>query len=141
VVRLTIRLTKLPVSVAALVADDPFRREVAGTRVVPVTLLVLLVALVLVALRARGRLRRAVALLLLPVSVAWVAFNGRLEGPVLITFTQAHGVTVSDLLAVLGVLVALVVLVLDRRRRGQRSGRRRAEPPTAPITDGDGPYG
>jgi hypothetical protein len=140
VVRLTIRLTNRcrrgPLSVAALVGDDPLRREVAGTRVVPVTLLVLLVALVLVALRARGRVRRAVALLLLPVSVAWVAFNGRLEGPVLLTVTPTHGVTVSDLLAVLGVLVALVVLVLDRRGR-QRPRRRRAEAPTAAVTDED----
>jgi amino acid permease len=110
-----------------LVADDPIRREVAGTRVVPVAILMLLVALILVALGARGLVRRTAALLLLPVSAAWVAFNGRLEGPVLITFTPAHGVTVSDLLAVLGVLVSLAVLLVGRRSRDRvRPGLRRA---------------
>jgi ABC-type uncharacterized transport system permease subunit len=58
-----------------------------------------------------------VAALLLPVSAGWVAFNGRLEGPVLVPLTMSHGVTASDLLAVLGVVVALAVLVRERRAR------------------------
>jgi hypothetical protein len=106
-------VVRLIQAVAAVVTDDPIRREVAGTRPIPVVILAVLVALILVALRARGRVRRTVGVLLLPVSAAWVAFNGRLEGPVLITFSQAHGVTVSDLLAVLGVLVGLGALLLD----------------------------
>lgn len=115
---------------AALGTDDRIRHEVAGTRVVPVTLLVLLVVLLLAAGRTRGRPRRVVAALLLPVSLGWVVFNGRLEGPVLITLSQSHGVTASDLLAVLGVVVALVVLVLERRPR-KRSG----PPPAAPRVE------
>jgi hypothetical protein len=104
--------------VADVVANDPVRREVTGSGVVPVSLLVLLVALLLVALRLPARPRRAVALLLLPVSAGWVAFNGRLEGPVLVTLTTSHGITASDLLAVLGVVVALTVLVRERPRHG-----------------------
>jgi hypothetical protein len=87
------------------------RSEVTSSGVVPVLLLALLVALLLVTLRVRGRARRITAVLLVPVSFAWVLFNGRLEGPVLLDLSQNHGVTVADLLAVLGVLVAGVVLV------------------------------
>jgi hypothetical protein len=119
--------------IADAVADDPIRREVAGTRSVPLTILLLLVALILAALRARGRARRAVAVLLLPVSGAWITFNGRFEGPILITFSSSHGMTVSDLLAVLGVLVAAGVLVLDRRRR-RRPGPPR---PTQAVDSGE----
>ena len=101
---------------AGVVADDPLRREVTGSGLVPVLLLALLVTLILMAMGARGRLRRRLAVLLLPVSAGWVAFNGRLEGPVLLSLTSAHGITASDVLAVLGVVIALSVLVLDRRR-------------------------
>jgi hypothetical protein len=120
-----VRLIRAPISdtttggmrggIAAAVADDPVRREVAGSGVVPAALLVLIVGLLLVALGSRGRLRRTAAVLLLPVSAAWVAFNGRIEGPVLLSLSRAHGVTASDLLAVVGVLVALAVLLRGRR--------------------------
>ena len=91
------------------------RAEATASGIVPVVLLVVLVGLTLAALRARGRAGRFAALLLLPAAVAWVLFNGPLEGPVLLTFSRDHGLTVSDLLAVLAVLVALAVLL--RRRR------------------------
>jgi hypothetical protein len=118
--------------VAGVVVNDPIRREVTGSGVVPVVLVALLVVLILVvlllvALRTRGRLRRRVAVLLLPVSAAWVAFNGRLEGPVLLSLTSAHGITASDVLAILGVVIALSVLVLDRRPRGRPGPRRAAQ--------------
>ena len=86
------------------------RSEVTSSGVVPVLLLALLVALLLATLRGRGRARRTTAVLLVPVSFAWVLFNGRLEGPVLLDLSQNHGITVADLLAVLGILVAGVVL-------------------------------
>ena len=91
------------------------RTEATSSGLLPVVLLVLLVGLLLLALRARGRPRRAAALLLLPASAAWVLFNGPIEGPILLTLSANHGLTVSDLLAVLGVLVAGAVLVLGDR--------------------------
>ena len=87
------------------------RTEATASGVVPVVLLVLLVGLLLVAVRARGRRRRAAALLLLPVSAGWVLFNGPIEGPILVTFSTDHGLTVSDLLAAVGVLVGGAVLL------------------------------
>jgi hypothetical protein len=91
------------------------RSEATESGLVPVVLLVLLVGLLIAALRGRGRPRRAAALLLLPASAAWVLFNGPIEGPILVTLAPDHGLTVSDLLAVLGVLVAGGVLLLRDR--------------------------
>ena len=91
------------------------RSEATSSGLLPVVLLVVLVGLLLATLRARGRPRRAAALLLLPASAAWVLFNGPIEGPILLTLTANHGLTVSDLLAVVGVLVAGAVLVLGDR--------------------------
>jgi hypothetical protein len=88
------------------------RSEVTASGLVPVVLLVLLVGLLMATLASRGRRRRATALLLLPASAAWMLFNGPIEGPILLTITTSHGVTVSDLLAVVGVVVAGVVLLL-----------------------------
>ena len=87
------------------------RAEATSSGIVPVVLLVALVGLTLAALGARGRGRRVAAVLLLPLAVAWVLFNGPIEGPILLTFSSDHGLTVSDLLAVVAVLVAAVVLV------------------------------
>jgi len=86
------------------------RSEATSSGIVPVVLLILLVGLLLAVLRLRGRGRRAGAVLLLPMSAAWVLFNGSLEGPVLLTFSENHGLTVSDLLAAVAVLVAGTVL-------------------------------
>ena len=91
------------------------RTEATASGIVPVVLLVVLVGLILAALRARGRRQRVAAVLLLPVAAAWVLFNGPIEGPILLTLSTDHGLTVSDLLAVVAVLVAVAVLV--RRRR------------------------
>jgi Na+-transporting methylmalonyl-CoA/oxaloacetate decarboxylase beta subunit len=87
------------------------RTEATSSGIVPVVLLVLLVGLLLAALGARGRRRRVAAVLLLPVSAGWVLFNGPIEGPILLTLSSNHGLTVSDLLAAVGVLVAGVVLL------------------------------
>ncbi len=87
------------------------RSEATSSGLLPVVLLVLLVGLLVATLRARGRPRRAMALLLLPASAAWVLFNGPIEGPVLVPLSAQHGVTLSDLLAVAGVLVGLGVLL------------------------------
>ena len=91
------------------------RSEATSSGIVPVVLLVLLVGLLIAALQGRGRRRRAAAALLLPVSAAWVLFNGPIEGPILLTFSTDHGLTVSDLLATVGVLVGGVVLVRGNR--------------------------
>ena len=91
------------------------RTEATSSGLLPVVLLVLLVGLLMATLRARGRPRRTAALLLLPASAAWVLFNGPIEGPILLRLSTTHGLTVSDLLAVVGVLVAGVVLLLGDR--------------------------
>ena len=91
------------------------RTEATSSGLLPVVLLVLLVGLLMATLRARGRPRRTAALLLLPASAAWVLFNGPIEGPILLRLSTNHGLTVSDLLAVVGVLVAGVVLMLGDR--------------------------
>jgi hypothetical protein len=98
----------------AVPGQDRLRSEVTASGRVPVVLLVVMVALLLVALGAFGRssrVRLAAAALLLPASLAWVLFNGRLEGAVLAPLTAGHGITVSDLLGVVGVGVATVVLL------------------------------
>ncbi len=96
------------------------RGRTTESGLVPVVLLVVLVVLLLVALRGRGRVRRVAAVLLVPVGVSWVLFNGPIEGPVLVSLSPTHGITVSDLLAVVGVLVAAGVLLPKRGTRGRR---------------------
>jgi hypothetical protein len=91
------------------------RSEATESGFVPVVLLVVVVGLLLLALGSRGPLRRAAAALLLPASAAWVLFNGPIEGPILLTLSRNHGVTVSDLLAVVGVVVAGAVLLRGDR--------------------------
>lgn len=104
--------------IAGAAQQDGIRTEVTASGVVPVVLLLVLVALLLAALGLLGRdrrVRRAAAVLLLPASVAWVLFNGPLEGPVLLTFSHDHGLTVSDLLGVVGVAVGVALLAWRRR--------------------------
>jgi hypothetical protein len=91
------------------------RSEVTASGLVPVVLLVFLVGLLVATLGSRGRSRRVTALLLLPASAAWMLFNGPIEGPILLTISSSHGVTVSDLLAVVAVLVAGAVLLRGER--------------------------
>ena len=51
------------------------------------------------------------------VAVVWVLANGPIEGHVIFSFTLHHGVTESDLLAVLAVVIAAVGVVRVRRIR------------------------
>jgi hypothetical protein len=112
-----VRLTGLVPGVAhvfAVPGQDRLRSEVTASGRVPVALLVVMVVLLLAALGAFGRGRRVrlpAAVLLLPASLAWVLFNGTLEGAVLTGLTAGHGITVSDLLGVVGVAVGTVVLL------------------------------
>jgi hypothetical protein len=71
----------------------------------PMFAVLLLVVLLGSAYRAiRGD--RWAALFLIPLSFAWVLFNGPLEGPVLFTVSWSHGVTASDFISVFCLLVA-----------------------------------
>ncbi len=65
-------------------------------------LLLLLVALAATSDRtgARGAVGLAV------VSVLWLVFNGPMEGAVLLSFGRAHGLTVADLVGLLGLGIA-----------------------------------
>jgi hypothetical protein len=61
--------------------------------------LLLLAALIFFTARAvRGD--RWSALALVPVSFAWLLFNGPIEGPTLVVISSSHGITLSDLLSV-----------------------------------------
>jgi hypothetical protein len=71
----------------------------------PVMPLLLLVVLILCIVRAiKGD--RLAALVLVPLSFAWVLFNGPLEGPTLLVVSSSHGITVSDLISLFGLLIA-----------------------------------
>jgi hypothetical protein len=59
--------------------------------------------------------RRVVAVGLLGLAGLWLLFNEPFEGPTLVVVTPNHGLTVADLPALAVALVALVVLVADRR--------------------------
>ena len=63
----------------------------------------LLVLAALVATTAAGVLvpRPTVLAALLVLSVVWLRVNGAVEGPVLIAFSEAHGLTVADLAVLL----------------------------------------
>jgi hypothetical protein len=70
--------------------------------------------------------------LLLLLSAAWVLVNKPVEGVVLVPITQENGITSSDLVAVLGVGVALLAVAVHRSRRATRAHhaghRRRSRP-------------
>jgi len=51
------------------------------------------------------------------VSVAWFMWNGPVEGRVLISVNINHGFTESDILSILGVVIAAVTFVRTRERR------------------------
>ena len=72
------------------------RQTVAGVPAAPYVLLVALLACA--AATVRGR--RGWAMALVPLSLAWVLFNGPLEGPTLLVVASTHGVTASDLISV-----------------------------------------
>ena len=84
----------------------------SDTRIV----LVVLVLLASMALSfALGRRQPIGAVLLALLSVLWLLVNSAFEGPVLIDFSNTHGLTTSDLVGVAGLLSAGWLLV--RRRR------------------------
>jgi hypothetical protein len=89
-----------------------WRSDGAGSVLVVVPVLVAL----LLCLLPAGRGNRAAAAALLPLGVLWLLFNGRLEGPILLSFDRRHGVTLSDLLAVVGFAVAARTLARHPRR-------------------------
>lgn len=61
----------------------------------------------------RPSLRAAVVLAV--VAVAWVVWNGPIEGAVLVSLTPDHGVTESDVLGAVAVLIAGGTVVRARR--------------------------
>lgn len=71
----------------------------------------------------------AAAWLLLGLSALWLpANNHRLEGPTLVELASEHGITVSDLAGVAGLLIAVWVLcrnaAAQARTRGAPAGPR-----------------
>lgn len=64
-----------------------------------------------------ARPSRAAAVVVLVASVLWVLFNGPIEGHVLVVLSPGrHGITESDLLAVVGAGVGAWALALTSRR-------------------------
>lgn len=63
---------------------------------------------------ARPSLRASAVVVV--VAVMWALFNGPIEGHVLIGFTLEHGITESDLLSVMAVVIAAVSAWRVRRR-------------------------
>jgi hypothetical protein len=53
----------------------------------------------------------------LAFAVMWPFVNGVLEGKILLKISSIHGITVSDLLSVLAVVIALVQTMRIRRTR------------------------
>ena len=53
----------------------------------------------------------------LTFAVMWPFVNGVLEGKILLKISSTHGITVSDLLSVLAVVIALVQTMRIRRTR------------------------
>ncbi|WP_241549108.1 hypothetical protein [Gordonia alkanivorans] len=64
---------------------------------------------------ARPSYRAAVVLAIL--SLAWLFGNGPIEGRVLISININHGFTESDILSIVGLVLAAVTLVRTRERR------------------------
>jgi len=69
-----------------------------------IAVLLLLALLFCAVLAVRGH--RLAALVLVPLSLGWVVFNGPLEGPTLFVISWSHGVTASDLISLAGLMIA-----------------------------------
>jgi hypothetical protein len=63
-------------------------------------------ALLLVAAVSAVRGNRLAALALVPLSLAWLLFNGPFEGPTLVVLSWSHGITAADLISVAGLGIA-----------------------------------
>ena len=72
-----------------------------------------LVGLVLTA-GLSARFGMAGAVTLAAVSVLWLLVNGPMEGPILVTFTGAHGITGGDLAGLVGLALAAFQVVRAR---------------------------
>ncbi|ETA04724.1 hypothetical protein V525_21740 [Gordonia alkanivorans CGMCC 6845] len=64
---------------------------------------------------ARPSYRAAAVLAFL--SVAWLFGNGPIEGRILVTVTVDHGFTESDILSIIGVVIAAITYARTRERR------------------------
>ncbi|MDH3009309.1 hypothetical protein [Gordonia alkanivorans] len=64
---------------------------------------------------ARPTYRAAVAMA--SVSFAWFMWNGPIEGRVLVSISVNHGFTESDILSIVGVVIAAITFVRTRERR------------------------
>lgn len=65
---------------------------------------------------------RVAAWITLAAALGWPFVNRPVEGPVLLVIGQGHGLTVSDLLAPAGVLLAVLALT-GRLRRSASGGK------------------
>jgi hypothetical protein len=65
------------------------------------------------------------AVVLVVVSGSWIVWNGPLEGRTLLVFSERHGITESDLLAVAGFAIAAFALWRTETAGGRRWSRRR----------------
>jgi hypothetical protein len=55
--------------------------------------------------------RRWLAVGLAGAAVIWILVNGPVEGPVLLTLTPSHGITVADLPSLALIIIAAVILI------------------------------
>jgi hypothetical protein len=70
----------------------------------------------------------AAAALLLGLTIIWWIVNSPLEGPVLLTFSEGHGLTVGDLLGTPALALGFGLIV----RAFMRRSKRRTAAPLAP---------
>lgn len=68
-----------------------------------------------------GMLRLGGAAALAAMSLLWLVVNAPMEGPVLVAFTPAHGVTGADLAGFVGLILAGYRAQLLARRSGDRT--------------------
>jgi len=64
--------------------------------------------------------------LVVAAGIAWWLVNGPVEGAVLLKVAPGHGLTVADLLVPPLVVVAVLALLRDRRRRATARSRERS---------------
>ena len=98
-------------------AHDDVSMQHDGARLPPVFAAIVLAGLVLTA-GLSGMLEAGGAAAPAAMSLLWLVVNAPMEGPVLVTFTPAHGVTGADLDGFVGlVLAGYRALLLTRRAR------------------------
>jgi hypothetical protein len=85
--------------------------------------LVVLLVMSGAASRAVGGSRRA-GWVLMAASLAWPVVNRPIEGPVLVVVARTHGIALTDVLALIGVLTAIWVLSRRPGAGGAAAGNR-----------------